>query len=321
MSEDRFHTHDGAAVPDDYEPTDDEIARALSPARRPFFTVVLTEKPGFDRDAFLKAFQEEWDIEPDEPDEADEALFAGVVEDPDGEDGAAGPLTFSVDDFLCSVMPMPFPVPDGEAEESAEHNFLWPEAVETTKRHAANLVVAVMGPFSDVETGDADDAEDYGLAVAKARAKLLVKLTATAAKLPGALGVYTCGTVFEPQAYREGAEPMEEDEDLLPLRSLVWINLWMSEEGFCAGTDGLSAFGFKEIEVLDVPEEKADPDDVLNFVLMGALYVLEYGAVLEEGETIGFTEEDQHPVTVSPGESLDADTVKIEYGDGWEAPV
>lgn len=226
---------------------------------------------------------------------------------------------FSVDDFLCSVMPMPFPVPDGEAEESAEHNFLWPEAVETTKRHAANLVVAVMGPFSGVETGDAD--EDVGLALAKARAKLLVKLTATAAKLPGALGVYTCGTVFEPQAYREGAEPMKEDEDLLPLRSLVWINLWMSEEGLCAGTDGLSAFGFKEIEVLDVPEEKADPDDLLNFVLMGALYVLEYGAVLEEGETIGFTEEDQHPVTVSPGESLDADTVKIEYGDGWEAPV
>ncbi len=319
MSEDRFHTHDGAAVPDDYEPTDDEIARALSPARRPFFTVVLTEKPGFDRAAFLKAFQEEWDIEPDEPDEADEALFAGVGEDPDAEDGAAGPLTFSVDDFLCSVMPMPFPVPDGEAEESAEHNFLWSEAVETTKRHAANLVVAVMGPFSDVEPGDAD--EDVGLALAKARAKLLVKLTATAAKLPGALGVYTCGTVFEPQAYCEGAEPMKEDEDLLPLRSLVWINLWMSEEGFCAGTDGLSAFGFKEIEVLDVPEEKADPDDVLNFVLMGALYVLEYGAVLEEGETIGFTEDDQHPVTVSPGESLDADTVKIEYGDGWEAPV
>lgn len=73
--------------------------------------------------------------------------------------------------------------------------------------------------------------------------------------------------------------------------------------------------------MLDVPEEKADPDALLNFVLMGALYVLEYGAVLEEGETIGFTEEDQHPVTVSPGESLDADTVKIEYGDGWEAPV
>lgn len=114
MSEDRFHTHDGAAVPDDYEPTDDEIARALSPARRPFFTVVLTEKPGFDRAAFLKAFQEEWDIEPDEPDEADEAdeaVFAGVGEDPDAEDGAAGPLTFSVDDFLCSVMPMLSPFP------------------------------------------------------------------------------------------------------------------------------------------------------------------------------------------------------------------
>jgi hypothetical protein len=41
--------------------------------------------------------------------------------------------------------------------------------------------------------------------------------------------------------------------------------------------------------------------------------VLECDVVLNDGETIGFSEEQKLQITVSPGIALPGDTIKIEY--------
>ena len=52
-----------------------------------------------------------------------------------------------------AVSLVPVPVPDGEAEHFAGGNYMWREAVETTKRHTAQLVV-----FAINRDGDTIDA-------------------------------------------------------------------------------------------------------------------------------------------------------------------
>ena len=50
-------------------------------------------------------------------------------------------LVFSVGTMMASIALMPTPVPHGAAELNAANNYMWPEAVETTKSHQAHLMV------------------------------------------------------------------------------------------------------------------------------------------------------------------------------------
>lgn len=47
--------------------------------------------------------------------------------------------------MIVAVSLMSAPIPEHEAEENAANNYLWPQAVETTKMHQAHLLVAVLG--------------------------------------------------------------------------------------------------------------------------------------------------------------------------------
>jgi hypothetical protein len=44
-----------------------------------------------------------------------------------------------------------------------------------------------------------------------------------------------------------------------------------------------------------------------------ASYVLEYDVTLKNGETIGFSEDEKLPITLSNGIALDGETLKIQY--------
>ena len=74
----------------------------------------------------------------------------------------------------------------------------------------------------------------------------------------------------------------------------------------------MECFGKDEMEVLDVD---ADPSKVRDFLASMAGYVLEYDAVLNDGETIGFSAVDKHRITRGQGVALpDKVTLKISYG-------
>ena len=77
-----------------------------------------------------------------------------------------------------------------------------------------------------------------------------------------------------------------------------------------AYTYGMDIFGKDEMEVLDVD---AEPKEVYDFLTSLVSYVLEYDAVLQDGETIGFSQDDKHTISRSKGVSLDGMTLKISY--------
>lgn len=238
-----------------------------------FAGFVLLNDVSWNKQQLIHDLKTEWNIEIVDEDKNEEALVV------------------SIDDMTIALSLMPAPVPNGEAEENAANNYLWKDAVEVTKAHQAHIMAAVIGNAPLIERG-----------------KLFVKLLASCCKQPNACGVYTSGTVFEPHFYMEFANMMK--EDLLPIYNWIWFGLYRSEKGVNCYTYGMKAFGKDEMEVLDAA---ADPSDVQEFLSSLVSYVLEYDVTLNDGETIGFTENDKHSITRSEGVSLPEVTLKIEY--------
>ena len=243
-----------------------------------FLAFVLLEAPAWDPDQFRRDLRDLYGI----------PCLTEAVESEDG----GSTLTFEVSGMLAAVCLYPFPVPHGEAEENAAHNYLWPEAVESAARHRGQLLVTVLPREQS----------------AREAAMLQVKLVCAACRQRGALGVYANGTVYQPEFYLNAAQPIEDGE--LPLLDLVWMGLYRREEGLCGYTDGLAAFGKEEIEVLDT---QAAPGDLHSFLLDLASYVLEEDVTFHDGETIGFTEGQYLPISRSAGVWHDGMTLKISY--------
>ena len=63
----------------------------------------------------------------------------------------------------------------------------------------------------------------------------------------------------------------------------------------------------------------AQPSEIRDFLADLVSYVLEYDAVLQDGETIGFSAEDRHAISYGPGISLpDQMTLKIRFAPETE---
>lgn len=248
----------------------------------PFAAFVLLQEAKWDSEQLKADLLADWGI----------PCLPGEDEDEIVDEGDN--LIFDIDGMMAVVSLVPAPVPDGEAEQNAATNYMWPEAEAVTKTHQAHLIVALIGDKQSlVEKG-----------------KIFTKLCAVCSKQTGALGVYTAGTVFQPEFYQEVAGWMQEDPEALPLLDWVYIGLYRSDNGGCAYTYGLETFGKDEIEVLDT---QAEPNDLRNFVLDIVDYILREGATLRDGETIGFSAEQKLSITRSPGEALDGMTIKIDY--------
>lgn len=246
-----------------------------------FVGFVLLKEARWDKEQCKQDFQSIWGMEI-----SGEETFG-----PDSD--SSGDLVFSMEGMLAAVSLMPAPVPNREAEENAAYNYLWPQAVDNAKAHRAHLLVAVLGQ-------DAPLLE---------RGKLFVKLMSACCKQPNVLGVYTSGTVFQPEFYQGFSEVMLDGE--LPVFNWIWFGLSQSERGVSAYTYGLDAFGKDEIEVLDAD---AQPGVLRDFMSCIAAYVLEENVVLRDGETIGFTEDQHLSITRSPGVFRPGMTLKLGFG-------
>lgn len=241
-----------------------------------FAGFVLLSDAEWNKTQLIQDLKNEWNID------------AAETEEEQSEDA----LVFSAGEMLAAVGLMPAPVPNQEAEQNAENNYMWPEAAEAAKAHKAHLLVTVLGRNADlIERGE-----------------LFVKIIAACCRQRNAAGVYTSGTVFEPQFYAELAETMKEGG--LPVFNWIWFGLYRREQKVCCYTYGMNVFGKDEMEVLDAA---AEPAEVREFLSNLVFYVLENDVTLNDGETIGFSAEDKHAITRSGGVSLPGTTLKIEY--------
>ena len=246
-----------------------------------FTGFVLLSKGEWDREQFIRDMKEKWDID--------------VEEDDAGEEKDGDTLLFEVGDMLAAVSLAGYPIPDGEAETNAENNYMWEDAVKAAKEHRAHLMVAVLGKEENLlEKG-----------------KLFTKVVAACCRQKYAAGIYTSGVVFEPLFY-EGFADMMKDGDL-PVFNWIWYGLYRSEDGICGYTYGMEAFGKDEMEVLDTD---ASPNQLRDFLASLASYVLENDVELHDGETIGFSAEDKHTITRSPGVGLPEEQMTLKIS--WE---
>lgn len=245
-----------------------------------FLGFVLLEKAHWDKGRLIADLKAEWGIDVPE-------------EDKDDRKDNGDSLVFEAGDMIAAVSLMHGPVPGGEAEDNAENNYMWPDAVKAAQSHAAHIMVTVLGKETDV----------------RLRGQFFVKLAAACCRQPGVLGVYTSGVVFEPSFYADMAGVMKEGE--LPLNNWIWFGLHRREGGVCGYTYGMDVFGKEELEVLDAD---ADSLAVREFLVSLAGYVIGSDVTLNDGETIGFSQGDRHRITRSPGVALpDQPTLKVSF--------
>ena len=247
----------------------------LNNEEKGFTGFALLDGARFDRNKFIKDFKELWGLDIEEKDNAEQYT-----------------LTFEMNDMVAGFSLVPIAVPDNEATLCAQSNYMWKEAVEVTKSHDAHLIVAVVGKQESLLE----------------KAKLFVKLLATCTLQDNVLGIYTNGTVYQPDMYLNFANVMK--KDILPVLDLVWIGMYRDKEGFSAYTDGLSAFGFEEIEVINADTE---PRNLQTFVASIVGYVLEQNVTLEDGENIGFNPTDVHKIKRSSGVAVAGSSLKVDF--------
>ena len=275
--------HESLYDPDeDVEDLEDDADEEKTDRKGSFAGSVLLSKAEWDKEQLIRNLREEWGIVDEEPDEGDE--------DDENSDDA---VVMRVGGMMLIVTLFHGHIPDNEAEINAENNYMWSEAVEVAKAHKAHIMVAVLG-------------EEEKLLE---RGKLFTKAMAVCCKQKYATGVYTSGVVFEPRFYEGLADMLKEDE--LPIFNWVWFGLYRSEGGLNGYTYGMDVFGKEEMEVLNTD---AEPEELRDFLASLASYVLACDVTLQDGETIGFSADDKHTITRSPGISLPEEQMTLKIG-------
>ena len=243
-----------------------------------FVGFVLLDEVRFDAEKYVKNLKEDWGMSYDFEITHDNST---IIADNNG--------------MILTASLMPAPIADNEAVEQAKTNYRWEKAVEAAEKHKAHLLVSV------INRGDVDNIEG---------AKHYVKLLANATKQEGCLGINILGTVIHPQMYYDFAKLYDENDDF-PIENIVYIGLYGDENNAVSGyTYGLEQFGKKELEIIKSSEEA---EEVYNFLASISDYIITSDVVLNDGETIGFSEEQKIQISVSEGIALDGETVKLGF--------
>ena len=243
-----------------------------------FVGFVLLDEVRFDAEKYVKDLKEDWGMSYDFEITHDNNT---IIADYNG--------------MIMTASLMPAPIPDNEAVEQAKTNYRWEKAVEAAEKHKAHLLVSV------INRGDMDNIEG---------AKHYVKLLANATKQEGCLGINILGTVIHPQMYYDFAKLYDENDDF-PIENIVYIGLYGDENNTVSGyTYGLEQFGKKELEIIKSLEEA---EQVYNFLASISDYIITSDVVLNDGETIGFSEEQKIQISVSEGIALDGETIKLGF--------
>mgnify|MGYP001026891969 FL=1 len=230
------------------------------------------------------------------------ATPSGEATDPTETDG---PVEVALDGTTGFVLSVSAPVPDGEAEANAANNPFWPDAAAAVARHRAHLIVSVSDRGAeDSETRAGTDPGERHTATYAAFARLVAALLGHEA----AAGVYLGdqGVVYEPAFY---ADAVTGAGDGLPWE-VAWFAwaAWESEGVSCGSTRGLRVFGHEELEVRG---STASPSVVMDLLANVASYIVESGAVLMPGETLGYTDDQKLTITAVEGSFVEGHALQI----------
>lgn len=178
---------------------------------------------------------------------------------------------------------MDVPVPKDELRSTCRAVTIWFEAAcDVAEAHRAHMLVAVLLP--DLEPVEA------ALLASKIVAALVdvVETQATA--------VYWGTALSETTDFRK--QVRDASRESLPI--LNWVSFQVSRDAsqrVSLSTSGMDAFGLLEVEV---ENSKREPGDVLDMILGMCTYLLIRGPVVNDGETVGRSDEEKFKVRQVP---------------------
>ena len=261
-----------------------EESKKRAEKAKPFCAFVLKAEPKFEPEEFLKLYEEEWGEK-----------LKGVDDDSDEDKEGTAARIYSNEAGLNLVFGyMDFRIPNEEAEECAQYNFFWKEAVETTKTHKAHEVVTVMG---------IGEIKDKALFYAKAIISLC--------RMDNNIGVYANGVVYEPKMFFSMSKLVLENK--LPIPVLVWCGIGRDEKGVSCWTDGMKSFGFDELEMINIQGKQ--PSEIHSMMLFIVDYCINQNVSFHDGEEVGLTAGVKAKIEKSKGFNVDmeGETLKISF--------
>lgn len=188
------------------------------------------------------------------------------------------------EDLVGMIAHMPAPIPEDEAAHHADHNFLWENGRQEAATHKSHAIVTNMGGGGKV--GHIESA--LGLA----------KLCLVALDLLDGVGVYWgSGSICNSrEVFESFCENMSEKH--MPLPVMLRFQFVQAEDGKAGMyTLGMDQFGLMEIEVDRSP---LNPQDLFGFVTDLAHYMVLSGHVVEDGNTVGGSEQERILVRHQP---------------------
>lgn len=171
---------------------------------------------------------------------------------------------------------MPASIPGGEAEESADHNFLWPNGRAEAALHRSHVIVTNLG---------AGDQTPVQSALSVSRMALV------ALKVFDGIGVYwgNASVCNSRKIFEDFCQAISEDHLPVP----VWLRFQFvrasdSEVGIY--TLGMAQFGLMDLEV---DRCRMNASELFEFVSNIAHYLIQSGPVIADGNTVGGSENER----------------------------
>jgi hypothetical protein len=208
----------------------------------------------------------------------------------EGEDETA---VLTIGGETVAIGYMSVPIPMGDIEGTARYAYNWPTVLDDLKGFSGHAIVSVMSAKKTT-------VERY---------KLLSKVLHAILSTTNSVGIYQGSqSLLIPKAhYIDTAEDLKSDG--LPISLWIYIGLRQSETGNSVYTYGLTRFGKNELEVIN---SKLSLEEICNFVVNICSYIIGNDISFKSGETLGYTADTKIKISMSRGEFVEGQSLKLE---------
>ncbi|MGV6944027.1 DUF4261 domain-containing protein [Sphingobacterium kyonggiense] len=207
----------------------------------------------------------------------------------DGNDDSA---VLTIEGEMVAIAFMSFPIPADEIENTAYYAYNWPNALSEVQKVDGHAIVSVMSSNNSTLS----------------RFLLQTKILMSILNHGNAFGIYQGSQtlLFPKDQYLAFESHIKEGNTPVPL--WVYFGVQSTEEGNSMYTYGLKEFNKMEMEVLHASDSL---ENIHTFLLNICSYIINNDVSFQEGETLGYTQDQHVLISKSKGHFLDGETLKL----------